>query len=192
MKILAGPIRLLPAPRKEAELDIEVDLGRRNFMRVGATVGVGALVLGTTACPFSGVTKAKAVRVAGFIIDITKEALPLLDLLGAHDIAELVRIKAIPALEKLKDALANADIPTAGTTLGTVRNVLSGVANALLNLPDSPRRTTIIGILASINVLLLTVEAFIESEMPSGATTAAISAPKTGAKMLKVFQATRQ
>jgi hypothetical protein len=154
---------------------------------------MGALALGAGPC--SGPSKEKAVRVAGFIIEITKEALPLLDLLNATQIAQLVRDKALPALENLKEALNNAEIPTAGSALTTVRNVLSEVANALLNLPENPRRTTVIGILASVNVLLLTVQAFIESEMTtvskaSGIT--ALRAPDTGAKMLKVFEATRQ
>lgn len=188
MKILAGPIRLFPP--ESTEIDIAVDLSKRRFLRFGAGAGLGALSLSALACPFDGVTKAKAVRVVGFVIDLTRESLPLLDLLGAHDIADLTRTKAIPALEKLKDALANTDIPTAGTALTTVRNVLSGIANALLNLPESPRRTTIIGILASINVLLLTVQAFVESEMTSNV--AALSATNVGEKMLKVFQATRQ
>ena len=132
-------------------------------------------------------------RVAGFVIDLAKESLPLLDLLGAHGIAETVSNQVLPALEKLKTALANTDIPTAGTTLSTVRNGLATVANALLNLPESPRRTTIIGILASINVLLLTVQAFVESEMATGTSRmAALNAPQTGEKMLRVFEATRR
>lgn len=165
-------------------------MNRRTMLKTSARASIGALAVGAVGC---GPSKEKAVRVAGFIIELTKESLPLLDLLGAHDIAELVSAKAIPALEKLKDALANADIPTAGTTLTTVRSVLSGIANALLNLPESPRRTTIIGILASINVLLLTVQAFVESEMDSGVVTVtAMRAPGVGEKMLKVFEATRQ
>lgn len=162
-------------------------MNRRTMLKTSGLAAAGAL---TVACPFNGVTKAKAVRVAGFVIDLAKESLPLLDLLGARDIAELVRTKAIPALEKLKEALANADIPAAGTTLTNVRNVLSGVANALLNLPDSPRRTTIIGILASINVLLLTVEAFVQSETTTNV--AALGTGNTGEKMRRVFEATRQ
>lgn len=165
-------------------------MNRRTMLKGTGVAALGALTLGMGPC---GPSKEKAVRVAGFIIEVTKESLPLLDLLGARDIAELVRAKAIPALEKLKDALANADIPTAGTALTTVRNVLSGIANALLNLPESPRRTTIIGILASVNVLLLTVQAFVESEMGSSAVAVtAIRAPDVGEKMLKVFEATRQ
>lgn len=162
-------------------------MNRRTLLKTGGLAGVGLL---TTACPFDGVNKAKAVRVAEFIIELTKESLPLLDLLNAHDVAELVRAKALPALEKLKDALASTDIPEAGTALTTVRNVLNGVANALLNLPENPRRTTIIGILASINVLLLTVQAFVESEMTSDVT--ALRAAGVGEKMQRVFEATRQ
>lgn len=164
-------------------------MNRRTLLKTGSAASLGLVIVGVPAC---GPSKEKAVRVAGFIVDLSKEALPLLDLLGAHDVAELLSAKAIPALEKLKDALANADIPTAGSTLTTVRSVLSGVANALLNLPESPRRTTIIGILASINVLLLTVQAFVESEMSGGTMhVEALNAPDTGAKMLRVFEATR-
>lgn len=168
-------------------------MNRRQFAKHGALTLVFAGVGGSAfTAPSCGPSKEKAVRVAGFVIEITKEALPLLDLLDSRDLAETVRAKALPALEKLKDALANADIPTAGSTLTTVRSVLSGVANGLLNLPESTRRTTIIGILASINVLLLTVEAFVESEMTSGVKTViALNAPATGAKMLRVFEATR-
>lgn len=160
---------------------------RRKLIKLGGLAAVGSL---TTACPFDGVTKAKAVRVAGFIIDLTKESLPLLELLGSRDLADVVRTKALPALEKLKDALANTDIPTAGSTLTTVRNVLGGIETALLNLPSSPRVTTIIGILASVRVLLLTVEAFVESEMTGGV--AALNAPQTGEKMRRVLEAARQ
>lgn len=172
--------------------DIDVDRHRRNFLRFSAVAGVGALALSSTACPFNGVTKAKAVRVAGFVIDLAKESLPLLNLLGAHDIAEIVEAKAIPALEKLRDALANADIPESRTTLETVRNVLHGVETALLKLPESPRVTTIIGILASINVLLLTVEAFIESEMGGDVTASRSATPQASEKMRRVLEATRQ
>ena len=153
--------------------------------------GVGVLAIGAGPC--SGPSKEKAVRVAGFIIDLAKESLPLLDLLGAHGITETVNSQVLPALGKLKTALANSGMSAEGTTLTTVRNGLTAVANALLNLPESPRRTTIIGILASINVLLLTVQAFVESEMSAGSSrAAALNAPQIGEKMLRVFEATRQ
>lgn len=162
-------------------------VNRRLFLQLTATASTGMLISSVSGC---GPSKEKAVRVAGFIIDLARESLPLLDLLGAHDIVETVRVKVIPTLEKLKDALASTDIPAAGTTLTTVRNALNTVANALLNLPENPRRTTIIGILASINVLLLTVQAFVESEMTSDTT--ALRAAGVGEKMHRVFEATRQ
>lgn len=163
-------------------------MNRRTLLKTGGLAAVGTLTLGAGPC--SGPSKDKAVRVAGFIINLAQESLPLLDLLGTHDITELVRTKALPALEKLKDALASADIPESRNTLETVRSVLSGVANALLKLPENARRTTIIGILASINVLLLTVQAFVESEMTSDVT--ALRAVGVGAKMQRVFEASRE
>ena len=168
-------------------------MNRRQFTkRAALTVTVASLGGSAFTAPSCGPSKAKAVRVTGFIIDLAKEALPLLDLLGARDIADLVSSKVLPALEKLKDALSNANIPEAGSALETVRSVLSGAANALLNLPDSPRRTTIIGILASINVLLLTVEAFVESEMSTTAIKAMAGPRKsTGETVRRVFEATR-
>jgi hypothetical protein len=166
-------------------------MNRRTLLKSGAAASLGALVVGVSAC---GPSKEKAVRVAGFIIDITKESLPLLDLLNARDLADTVRAKVLPALEKLKDALANTDIPTAGSTLTTVRNALGSVETALLNLSPSPRVTTVIGILASIRVLLLTVEAFVESEMATSLAgpTTTLTAPRTGEKMRKVLEAARQ
>lgn len=168
-------------------------MNRREMLTTTA-LGMGGFVVGTGfAAPACGVSKEKAVRVAGFVIDITKESLPLLDLLGAQDIADIVESKALPAMQKLKDALANTDIPTSQSTLATVRSVLSGIGKALLNLPDSPRRTTIIGILASVNVLLLTVESFIESEMPDAATTAnrAMKPRTVGEKIKAAYEVSR-
>jgi hypothetical protein len=169
-------------------------MDRRQMMTTTA-LGVGGFVAGTGfTAPACGVSKEKAVRVAGFVINITKEAAPLLNLLGARDLAIAIEAKVIPALEKLKDALEDADIPTSQSLLQTVRSVLSGVATALLNLPESARRTTIIGILASVNVLLLTVEAFVESEMPqvAAAMKAGAMKPTTNADAIKrVFEASR-
>lgn len=164
-------------------------MNRRQFGKGALTlavVGVGGPAFTAPSCSPS---KEKAVRVAGFVTEITKESLPLLELIGGHDIAEIIRAKALPALEKLKDALADTNIPESRTTLETVRNILSGVEAALLNLPTSPRVTTIIGILATVRVTLLTVEAFIESEMTDVAT---LNATSTGSKMRKVLEATRQ
>lgn len=170
----------------------------RRQMLTTAALGVAGFSIGTGfAAPACGVSKEKAVRVAGFVIDLSKEAVPLLNLLGAGDIASTISTKAIPAMEKLKDALADADIPTSQSMLANVRSVLSGVGTALLNLPESARRTTIIGILASVNVLLLTVEAFVESETPlsvpeSIAAKAGALKPSTNADAIrKVYEASR-
>lgn len=142
-------------------------MNRRQMIMTSAMGVAGfATCSAFTAPACDGVSKDKAVKFAGLVIDLSKEAIPLIDLLGARDIASAFSEKVIPVLGRLKDALAKADIPEAGTLLKTVRNALSATGTALLNLPDSPRRTTIIGILASINILLLTVEAFVESEAP--------------------------
>lgn len=168
-------------------------MNRRQFTKRGL---ITLTIAGFSGSAFNkcSVSKEKAVRVAGFVIDLSKDALPLLDLLGAHDISELLSTKALPALQKLKDALANADIPESRTTLETVRNLLDSAGTALLNLPASARRTTIIGILASVNILLLTVEAFIQSEATGkiAVTVAATSVSRTDEAVLKVFEATRQ
>lgn len=160
--------------------------------------GLGAVGMFTTACPWDGPSKEKAVKITGLVIDLSKEAVPILRLLGANSIADQVVSKAIPALEKLKEALSKADLPTGESALETVRNVLSGIANALLNLPDSPRRTIVLGILTSINVMLLTVEAFIESEAPVAVAGARRAPRAASARRLpvasaieKAFQATK-
>lgn len=167
----------------------------RRQMLTTTALGMGGFVVATGfAAPACGVSKEKAVRVAGFVISITKEAVPLLGLLGARDLAITIEAKVIPTLEKLKDALEDADIPSSQSLLQNVRSVLSGIATGLLNLPDSARRTTIIGILASVNVLLLTVEAFVESEMPAAATTTKTGSvkPTVNADAIrKVFEASR-
>jgi len=167
---------------------------RRQFGKSAAftLAGAGLAGLGVNKC--SPVSKEKAVKVAGFVIELSKEAVPLFDLLGAHELSTLVNTKAVPALEKLKDALSKTDLPTAGSALTTVRNVLSGIQTALLNLPASPRRTTIAGILASANILLLTVEAFVSSEAPAVAADARVnmvSRSSVDEKIMKVLQASK-
>lgn len=171
-------------------------MNRRQFAKSSAlTLAVAGLGGPAFTAPSCGPSKEKAVRVAGFVIELSKEALPLLDLLGAHDLASEVSAKVIPALEKLKGVLAEVNIPDAQSALQTVRAALSSVATGLLNLPESARRTTIIGILASINVLLLTVEAFVESEVPGSVKPAAVSASVsvsvTDSKIMKAFEASR-
>lgn len=166
----------------------------RRQMITTTGMGIAGLSIGTGfTAPACGVSKEKAVRVTGFVIELTKEAIPLFNLLGAQDAANLISTKAIPALEKLKQVLSDVDIPAASSALQTVRNVLGGVATALLSLPDSPRRTTIMGILASVNMLLLTVQAFTESEMPIPIveTTEGVSRKSNTQAIREAFEATR-
>lgn len=169
-------------------------MDRRTLLKTGTLAAVGGLAFTAPACP-SKPTKEKAVKYAGLIIDLAKESVPLLNLLGAANIAEIVSSRVIPALEKLKDALEDTDIPTSMSTLETVRNAITLVANALMNLPESPRRTTIIGILVSVRILLLTVEAFVDSEMaPVVPAADAMSAPERTSmteSIKKAFEATK-
>lgn len=152
-------------------------INRRALLKTGGLATVGTLTLGAGPC---GVSKEKAVKVAGFVIEITKQAVPLLQLLGGRDLAITIEAKVIPLLEKLKDALEDVDIPDAGTMLQNVRAVLKIVGDALLQFPDSPRRTTILGILTSVNVLLLTIEAFVDSETNVSASVKATLRPAGG------------
>lgn len=170
-----------------------MNVTRRTLLKTGGVAAVGTLTLGAGPC---GVSKEKAVRVAGLVIDITKESIPLLNLLGGRDIAITVETKVIPALEKLKSALADADIPDAGSMLENVRSALKLVADGLLQFPDSPRRTTILGILTSVNVMLMTIEAFVESETAISPTMkAAIRPARAGksnaARIAAAFEASR-
>lgn len=156
----------------------DIDLSKRKFLQVGAGAALGSLVIGTTGCPFDGVSKEKAIKVAGLIIGLAGESVPLLNLLGAKDLAITVDAKVIPALEKLKDALEDADIPSSQTMLQNVRSALNLVRQGLANLPESPRLITIMGIITSVNMLLLTVEAFINSETPAPAPSLMATTPK--------------
>lgn len=172
-------------------------MDRRQFAkRTALTIAAAGLGGPAFTAPACGPSKEKAVRVAGFVIDLSREAVPLLNLLGALDLAELVNTKFIPAMEKMKEALSRTDIPTSASTLETVRNALKGIETALLQLPDSARRTTIIGILASVRMLLLTVEAFVDSEMPTSTTVSETMRSTTrqsnAALILKAFEVVRQ
>lgn len=160
--------------------DIEVDLQRRNLLRLGAGAGIVVLSAGFTT-PQCGVSKEEAARIIKLVIGVAKQAPPLLNLLGAKDIAITFEAKVIPALEKLEDALDEVDIPDAKSLLENVRNTLSLVDKALASLPSSPRLITIMGIIASARVLLLTVEAFIDSEMPAAATAGVITGDRRAA-----------
>lgn len=173
-------------------------MNRRQLIKGSvAIVGTGVLVgYGPPAC---NVSKDKAVRYAGFVINYLKDLRPLVVQIGGSQIAELID-RAIPVLEKLKNALENSEIPTAQSFFQTVTGILGQVANALFQLPESPTRDTVMGILTIVNVTLRTVSLFVESEAPPLAA-ADSSGPRrspsgyrpseTAIQMRKAFEATR-
>lgn len=166
-------------------------MNRRTLLKTGGLAAIGTLTIGTTACPFDGVTKDKAVRYSDIAINYLKDARPLIQQLGGTQVAELID-RAIPALEKLKDALANSDFPTAGNFFDNVTGILGQVATALLQLPESARRDTIIGILTLVNVTLRTVSLFVEVNAPSAAIVPrGVRAAASTDALRKAFEATR-
>ncbi len=140
---------------------------RQMIQRSGLTLGVvavsGPSVLLSQGCK---VDKDKAVRYTGIVINYLKDALPLVGGLGGTELAQLIN-RTIPLLEKLKDAIDNAELPTAGDLFTQVTAVLGQVANALFQLPESARRDTVIGIIGLVNLTLRTVQLFVESETPA-------------------------
>lgn len=170
-------------------VDYNVDLSKRRFMQVGGIAGLGLL---TTACPFDGVTKDKAVRYAGIAIDYLKDILPILSQIGGNQVIDFVN-KAIPTLEKLKDALQNSEFPTASNLFDTVTATLGQIATALLQLPESARRDTVIGIVTLVNVSLRTVRLFVDTgtSVSAAATPRGVGQPADANALRKAFDATR-
>lgn len=141
-------------------------MNRRDMLTTGALATAGFVIgTGSSAPACDAVSKDKAVRYTGLVISLMKDTVPLFRLLGADSIAQMVVDRAVPALEKLKDALEKSQVP-AGGFLSTVTGVLGEISNALFQLPESARRDTIIGILAVVNTFLRTVDLFVESEAP--------------------------
>lgn len=169
-------------------------MNRRQIIKGSvAIVGTGILVgYGPPAC---GVSKDKAIRYTGFVINYLKDLRPLVVQIGGTQIAELID-KGIPLLEKLKNALENNEIPTAQNFFDTVTGILGQIANALFQLPESPTRDTVMGILTIVNVTLRTVQLFVESESSvadAGPRRAPVGyRPSPSALMMrKAFEATR-
>lgn len=186
--LLLSPAEIVGAPPTG-----DVDLSKRNFLKTGGTVALGSVVFGSafTEPGCDGVSKDKAVRYTGLIIDLMKDTAPLFRLLGADSIAQMVVDKAVPALEKLKDALEKSQVP-AGGFLSTVKGVLGEISNALFQLAESARRDAIIGIIAVVTTFLHTVELFVESEAPATADAGPRRAPapyKPSAAALSVRKA---
>ena len=160
-------------------------MNRRQAM---VTIGVGTASL-TVMAPSCHVSKDKAVRYCGLAIGFLRDAAPLVGALGGQTLADLITSKAIPALEKLKSALESNDIPTSGTWFDRIQTIMGEVATALLQLPDSPKRTVILGIIALVNLTLRTVDAFITAEVPNAPASPRMAAQPNAIR--RAFEATR-
>lgn len=165
-------------------------MNRRQMVKVTG-LGLGAVALGGFG-PCS-VSKEKAVKYTGIAIDYLKDILPITSQLGGTEVANLIN-KAIPALEKLKSALDNSEFPDAGSLFDQVTGILGQIANALFQLPDSPRRDQIIGILTLVNITLRTISLFVETETPAESVSAIPGAVRRAARpnaIRQAFEATR-
>lgn len=139
----------------------------RRQMITTTGLGVVGFVTGTAfTAPACGVSKEKAVRYAGLAVGYLKDVLPIAAQMGVGgQFTDLIN-RAIPAFEKLKDALEKSDIDTAGTTLNTVQSVLGAIATGLFNLPDTPMRAVIMGLVTLVNITVRTISAAVEAEAP--------------------------
>lgn len=168
-------------------------MNRRQMLAVTGG-GVAGFVTSSafTAPACDSVSKDKAVRYAGLAINYLRDILPIVGELSGTTIADLIG-RAIPLLEKLKTALEKSEIPTAQNFFDSATSILGQVANALLQLPESARRTTIMGILTLANVTLRTVSLFVESESPATGDSVKMKSLKVGSgdAIRKAFEATR-
>lgn len=170
-------------------------MNRRQVLKtgIGAAGFVAVAGFGPPAC---SVSKDKAVRYADLAINYLKDTLPILPQIGGESVAALVN-RALPTLEKLKQALESSNFPTAGNLFDTVTGVLGEIATALLQLPDTNKRNVVIGIVTLVNITLRTVSLFIETENPTNV--AGDSVPKgvaraastSGNALVKALQASR-
>lgn len=163
-------------------------MNRREAIKRTALIGAVVAVAPLAAC---GPSKDQAIRYTDIAINYLHDILPILPQIGGEEVVTLVN-KAIPLLEKLKKALEEDGVPQAGNLFDTIINTLGAVANALLRLPESAKRNTVIGILTLVQVTLRTVGLFVESETPS----AMAAMPATMKKMnmsavQRAFDATR-
>lgn len=166
----------------------------RREMIVTSGLGAAGFVVGTGfTAPACGVSKEKAVKYTGIAINYLKDILPIAAQLGGAAISDLIN-RALPALEKLKTALDNSEFPTAGNLFDQVTGILGQIANALLQLPESPRRNQIMGILTLVNITMRTISLFVETETPSSLVVSIPSGVLRAAQpdpIQRAFQATR-
>lgn len=138
----------------------------RREMITTSGLGLAGFAVGTGfTAPACGVSKEKAVKYTGIAIDYMKDILPIVGQLGGTEIANLIN-KGIPLLEKLKAKLDESDFTVAGSLFDQVTSVLGQIANALFQLPESPRRDQIMGILTLVNITMRTISLFVETETP--------------------------
>lgn len=166
---------------------------RRKMIKTSA-LGVAAIAVGSGFnAPACGVSKEKAVKYTGIAIDYLKDILPIAGQLGGTEISGFIN-KAIPLLEKLKSELDKSEFPTAGSLFEQVTSVLGQIANALFQLPESPRRDQIMGILTLVNMTMRTISLFVESETPAADAPSIPSGVRMAAKpdpIRRAFQASR-
>lgn len=170
-----------------------MNMRRREMLR-NTGLGIAGFAIGSafTAPACDGVSKDKAVKYAGFVINYLKDLRPLVVQIGGTQIADLID-RAIPIMEKLKEALEKSEIPTAENFFNTVTSILGQIATALLQLPESTTRNTVMGILTIVNVTLRTVSLFVESQSPPSTMVDAVGGRVTGSAeaIRKAFEATR-
>jgi len=166
----------------------------RREMIVTSTLGAAGFMVGAGfTAPACGVSKEKAVKYTGIAIDYLKDILPIASQLGGAGITELIN-RALPALEKLKTALDNSEFPTAGNLFDQVTDVLGQIATALVQLPESPRRDQIMGILTLVNITMRTISLFVETETPGQLAASIPSGVRQAARpdpIQRAFQASR-
>lgn len=167
-------------------------MNRREMITVSG-LGATGLVITGFGPPACGVSKEKAVKYTGIAIGYLKDVLPIVSQLGGTEIADLIN-RAIPALDKLKNALDNSEFPTAGSLFDQVTGVLGQIANALFQLPESPRRDQIMGILTLVNITMRTISLFVETETPLASASSIPSGVRKAAApdpIRRAFQATK-
>lgn len=168
---------------------IKNTMTRREMVKISG-LGIGAIALaGYGPC---GVSKEKAVRYCGLAIGYLKDVSPILISLGQQQVVDLIN-KAIPALEKLKTALENNDFPQAGNLFDTITGILGGIANAVAQLPDNPKKLTIIGIITLVQISMRVISAAVQSETPTPVVALPAGVRNAGAPnpIRRAFDATR-
>lgn len=166
-------------------------MNRREMITTTALGAAGfAVGTGFTAPACGTVSKEKAVRYCGLAIGYLKDASPIIGALGGSSIVALID-KAIPALEKLKAALESNNLPEAGNFFDTVTGILSQIATAVSNLPDSPRKLTVLGIIALVNLTLRVIGSAVEVEAPPASIPANVRAAARPDPIKRAFEASR-